>query len=215
MPTVQIELRPSRAHDLVVQSRVHGLLPNHRYTYDFSAPLRKSRIVSFGEFRTAPSPSDPQTIRFAVSGDADGTIDPKTGKPAYNLFQVYGRMAAERNHFNINLGDTIYSDSEVGGVPAALTVPAKWAKYRRNLSFGHLRNLRRGTGLYSHWDDHEFINDFTLAEHGKPIFRAGALAFMDYAPVTLRPQRALPHVPVGQASRALLPRRALVPLARR
>ena len=55
-------------------------------------------------------------------------------------------MAAERNHFNINLGDTIYSDSEVGGVPAALTVPAKWAKYRRNLSFGHLRNLRRGTG---------------------------------------------------------------------
>ena len=184
MPTAQIELTPNRAHDLVVQRRVHGLLPNRRYTYDFSAPFRKSRIVSAGEFRTAPLASDSETIRFAVSGDADGTIDPKTGKPAYNVFQVYGRMAAERNHFNINLGDTIYSDSEVGGVPAALTVPAKWAKYRRNLSFGHLRNLRRGTGLYSHWDDHEFINDFTLAEHRKPIFRAGALAFMDYAPVT-------------------------------
>lgn len=51
-------------------------------------------------------------------------------------------MAAERNHFNINLGDTIYSDSEVGGVPPALTIPAKWAKYRQNLGYAHLRNLR-------------------------------------------------------------------------
>ena len=121
-------------------------------------------------------------------------------------------MAAERNHFNINLGDTIYSDSEVGGVPAALTVPAKWAKYRRNLSFGHLRNLRRGTGLYSHWDDHEFINDFTLAEHRKPIFRAGASRFHGLRARDVRPQRALPNVPLGQAPRALLPRRALVPV---
>ena len=93
-------------------------------------------------------------------------------------------MAAEQNHFNINLGDTIYSDSEVGGVPPALTIPAKWAKYRQNLGFAHLRNLRRGTGLYSHWDDHEFINDFSLPEHRKAIYRAGAVAFMDYAPVS-------------------------------
>ncbi len=53
-------------------------------------------------------------MRFAISGDADAT--PGTnGKPAYNAFQVYGRMAAEGNDFNINLGDTIYSDSEVAG----------------------------------------------------------------------------------------------------
>src|SRR5687768_16436720 len=191
MPIVQVDLRATADHDFVVQRRVHGLLPNRRYTYAFSAPFRKSRIVSHGEFRTAPRPSDPQTIRFAISGDADGARNPKTGKPAYNLFQVYGRMAAERNHFNINLGDTIYSDSEVGGVPPALTIPAKWAKYKQNLGFGHLRNLRRGTGLYSHWDDHEFINDFSLPEHRKPIFRAGAIAFMDYAPVTYSARNGL------------------------
>jgi len=184
MPVAQIDLRVPRGHDLVVQRRVHGLLPNRRYSYAFSAPFGKSRIVTPGEFRTAPRPSDPQVIRFAISGDADGTRDPKTKKPRYNLFEVYGRMAAEGNHFNINLGDTIYSDSQVGGLPPALTVREKWAKYRENLSYGHLRHLRRATGLYSHWDDHEFINDFTLAEHRKPIFRAGAIAFMDYAPVT-------------------------------
>ncbi|MBA2332446.1 MAG: alkaline phosphatase D family protein [Actinobacteria bacterium] len=93
-------------------------------------------------------------------------------------------MAAERNDFNINLGDTIYSDSEIGGLPPALTVPAKWAKYRRNLAFGHLRNLRRSAGLYSHWDDHEFINDFSRVEHGPAIYAAGVAAFRDYAPVS-------------------------------
>ena len=97
---------------------MHGLLPNRRYSYAFGAPFGKSRIVSpAAASRTAPRPADPQAIRFAITGDADETRDPKTGKPAYNAFEVYGRMAAERNHFNINLGDTIYSDSEVGGVP--------------------------------------------------------------------------------------------------
>jgi alkaline phosphatase D len=184
MPLVRVTLRPSRARDLTIQRRVFGLRPATRYFYVFSVPTRRSRIVSAGEFRTAPAPGAAATIRFAISGDADGELDPSTGKPAYNLFQVYGRMAAERNHFNINLGDTIYSDSEISGLPAALSLPAKWAKYRRNLAYGHLRNLRRGAGLYSHWDDHEFVNDFTLAEHGAAVYAAGVQAFRDYAPVT-------------------------------
>jgi alkaline phosphatase D len=184
MPFVQLTLKPAKGHDRVVQRRVHGLKPNTRYTYLFSTPYRKTEIAAGGTFWTAPAPNASATVRFAISGDADGARNPKTGKPAYNLFQVYGRMAAEQNHFNINLGDTIYSDSEVSGVPPAVTVPAKWAKYKENLGYAHLRNLRRGTGLYSHWDDHEFVNDFSLPEHRKPIYRAGAVAFMDYAPVT-------------------------------
>ncbi|MDQ3067741.1 MAG: alkaline phosphatase D family protein [Actinomycetota bacterium] len=184
MPVAQITLRPTNARDRVVQRRVHGLKPNTRYTYMFSTPNRKTAIAAGGSFWTAPAPGAAATVRFAISGDADGARDPKTGKPAYNVFQVYGRMAAERNHFNINLGDTIYSDSEVGGVPPALSVAAKWGKYKQNLGFGHLRNLRRDTGLYSHWDDHEFINDFSVAEHGRATYRAGVTAFRDYAPVT-------------------------------
>ena len=184
MPPVQITLRPTNARDRVVQRRVHGLKPDTAYTYLFSTPYKKTSIATGGAFRTAPSPGQAATIRFAITGDADGARDPKTGKPAYNLFQVYGRMAAERNHFNINLGDTIYSDSEVAGLPPALSVAAKWRKYRENLGFAHLRNLRRGTGLYSHWDDHEFVNDFTRPEHGGTIYAAGARAFRDYAPVT-------------------------------
>jgi alkaline phosphatase D len=191
IPVAQIDLRATRARDLVVQRRVYGLLPNRRYSYAFGTPFGKRHIVTPGEFRTAPAQGDPQTIRFAITGDADGARNPKTGRPAYNVFQVYGAMAAERNHFNINLGDTIYSDSEVGGVPPALTVAAKWGKYKQNLDFAHLRNLRRGTGLYSHWDDHEFINDFSRAEHGAAIYRAGVTAFRDYSPVSYSSRNGL------------------------
>jgi len=191
MPVVRITLRPTAARNLTIQRRVFGLRAATRYFYVFSVPSGKSRIVSAGEFRTAPTPTASATIRFAFSGDADGALDPKTGKPAYNLFGVYGRMAAERNDFNINLGDTIYSDSEISGLPPALTVPAKWAKYRQNLGYGHLRNLRRAAGLYTHWDDHEFINDFTLAEHGQAIYAAGVQAFRDYSPVSYSPANGL------------------------
>ncbi len=92
-------------------------------------------------------------------------------------------MAAERNDFNINLGDTIYSDSEVAGVKPALTRQAKWAKYRQNLALAPLRTLRASAGTYSHWDDHEFVNDFSRAEHGNALYAAGAKAFTDYSPV--------------------------------
>ena len=182
MPLVQITLRPSERARPRRPAPRHGLSRNALHVSLLDA-VPETEIAPGGTFWTAPRPAT-RDRRFAISGDADGARDPKTGKPAYNLFQVYGRMAAERNHFNINLGDTIYSDSEVGGVPPALTIPAKWEKYKQNLGFGHLRNLRRGTGLYSHWDDHEFINDFSLPEHAQAIFRAGAIAFMDYAPVT-------------------------------
>ena len=37
----------------------------------------------------------------------------------------------------------------------------KWAKYRLGLALPALWALRASAGLYSHWDDHEFINDFS------------------------------------------------------
>jgi phosphodiesterase/alkaline phosphatase D-like protein len=123
-------------------------------------------------------------VRFAITGDADATAAPGTSQPFFNGFEVYARMTAEGNDFNINLGDTIYSDSEVGGTPPALTLAEKWAKYRQNLSLAALARLRAGAGLYSHWDDHEFVNDFSRPEHGEELYRVGVKAFTDYAPVT-------------------------------
>ena len=136
-------------------------------------------------------------------------------------------MKSERNAFNVMLGDTIYSDSEVPGRlnPIALSVKQKWAKYKINLGNKSLRGLRGSAGFYSQWDDHEFVNDFSPAENsfdngvnvnGRTLYRRGMKAFRDYAPVQLdEAQRPLPEVPLGQEPRGLLPRRALLPQRQR
>ena len=173
--------------DRTVTVRVRSLKPATRYFYRFR---QGSALSPVGSFETAPLPGAPAPVRFAISGDADATPG-VNGKPAYNRFETYARMAAERNDFNLNLGDTIYSDSEVGGAEPALDVAGKREKYRLGLALPALRTLRAATGLYSHWDDHEFVNDFTRAEHGAAVYRAGVQAFREYAPVSYSPARGL------------------------
>jgi alkaline phosphatase D len=166
-----------RAHDLTVRVAARGLRPGMQYSYRF----RQGRAVSArGSFRTAPARATAVSVRFAITGDADATPGPNG--PAFNRFETYAQMASERNDFNINLGDTIYSDSEVGGAPVARTVAQKWRKYRQNLALPALRSLRATAAVYNHWDDHEFVNDFSRAEHGDAIYRAGRAAFLDYMP---------------------------------
>ena len=172
--------RARAADDFTASVRVRGLRPATRYRYRF---VQGSATSPTGTFVTAPAPTASSTVRFAISGDADATPG-ANGKPGFNRFQVYGRMAVERNDFNVNLGDTIYSDSELSGSKAALSVPAKWEKYRLGLALPALRLLRASAGLYSQWDDHEFVNDFSRSENGETIYRAGVAAFRDYAPVT-------------------------------
>ena len=150
--------------------------------------------AGIGRALRAPSRRRPRraraaTVRFAISGDADAT-PAENGRPAYS-FAVYARMAAERNDFNINIGDTIYSDSGVGGAPVARTTREKWEKYKLALGQRPLRALRGRAGLYSHWDDHEFVNDFSRPEHGEALYRAGVEAFRDYSPVTYSPRLGL------------------------
>jgi alkaline phosphatase D len=173
--------RAPKAGDQTVTVGVYGLRPGTRYRYVFEQGGARSQV---GTFETALAKLAAATVRFAISGDADATPG-VNGKPGFNRFEVYGRMATEGNDVNINLGDTIYSDSEVAGSPVARTVAEKWAKYKLGLDLPALRKLRASTGLYSHWDDHEFANDFSKAENGDAIYAAGVKAFLDYAPVTI------------------------------
>jgi alkaline phosphatase D len=186
-------LTAGAADDLTVQRTVSGLRPGTAYTYTFTQSGHRSPT---GHFRTAPAPASNVPISFAFSGDADAQPQTPGGPPFYNRFEVFDRMAREHNAFNINLGDTIYSDSEVGATvqdgnfnPAtrAVTVAEKWAKYRQNLALANLREVRAAAGMYNHWDDHEFLNDFTHAELGNGIYDAGVHAFRDYMPVSYRP----------------------------
>ncbi len=178
----------SASADNTVRVAISTLLPGRRYFYRFCQGSSSSRL---GQFETAPRSTSAAPIRFALSGDADGTIDPATGRPAYNNFEAYGRMAGANNDFNVNLGDIMYSDSAVAGVPPALSLVDKWAKYRLNLSYPNLRALRGRAALFNMWDDHEFVDNFNRPQHGEALFEAGKKAFVDYNPVRFRPLTGL------------------------
>ncbi len=189
-----------KGHDNTVQKRVKHLKPNTKYWFRFVGKHGKRSDV--GTFRTAPKPKQNATIRFAWSGDQDFNSEPGKTTPYWNNGEVLSRMKAERNNFNVMLGDTIYSDSEVPGrlQPIALSVKQKWEKYKINLANKNLQALRRSAGFYSHWDDHEFVNDFSPAENsfdndvnvnGRTLYNRGQQAFRDYAPVSWSKQNGI------------------------
>lgn len=116
----QKTVKTSRRNDNTVTVKITGLLPSTSYRYRFigadkkakSAGVRSSEV---GKFKTAPAVDADQAIRFGISGDTDAARGPKDKKPHYNNFEIYKLMSDEKNDFNINLGDTIYSDSEILG----------------------------------------------------------------------------------------------------
>jgi alkaline phosphatase D len=194
------KVKAKASNDFTVQAKIKKLKAGKTFYYHFcTAPTEsredekgksataskkgKRKCSKRGTFETAPKPTANATIRFAYTGDANGDPLPGQTTPFFGPFNVYASMANENNDFNINFGDTIYSDSSVGGRPPALTVEEKWVKYQTNLAQPNLTRLRQSAGLYSHWDDHEFINDFSIPEDGQAIYQAGVEAFTDYAPV--------------------------------
>ena len=108
--------------------RPHG--PAHRRGpatgHDVPLRLRPGRPRPASPGASNRSGAQPRTAACGSrsAGDADATPGPN-GKPGFNGFETYGAMARARNDFNVNFGDTIYSDSEVGGRPVARTVAAE------------------------------------------------------------------------------------------
>jgi phosphodiesterase/alkaline phosphatase D-like protein len=185
-------VRAKESNDNTVQARVRRLRPDTRHWYRFVG--RRGAKSARGTFITAPRPRANATLEFGWSGDTDFSPAPGQTTPYWNTGGVFSRMRSERNDFNIHFGDTIYSDSEVPGAlePIALTVEQKWGKYKLNLGNRRLQALRRSGGFFSHWDDHEFVNDFSPGENtfsndvninGRVLYRRGVKAFRNYAPV--------------------------------
>jgi alkaline phosphatase D len=177
-------------NDNAVRTRFDGLKPNRTFHYRFCL-LHGNRCSLPGKFLTAPRRSLRTPIRFAYSADETGFRQPGDSSPFFGNFKVFRSMVGERNDFNIDFGDTMYSDPEVAGVPPALTVPQKGAMYREKLAVQNMRSIRAATGLYNHWDDHEFINDFSIPENGRRLYHRGVRAFRDFMPVTFSEERGI------------------------
>ena len=181
-------LRAKAKEDFTFQAEIKPLDPGQRYYYRF---CDGSACSDTGSFETAPAANQDQTIRFAYSGDESGQAAPGSDDPFWGDMNAFASMVAEGNDFNIDFGDTIYSDPEVPGAPTAITVPEKWAMYRKKLALPNQRAVRAATGIYNHWDDHEFINDFSIPEDGQQLYASGVEAFQTYMPVSYSKQRGI------------------------
>lgn len=195
-------VKSTTSNDLTVQKLVSGLRPNTKFKYRFC--MTNGRRSAVGYFKTAPKQGQKQKIRFALAGDQDARPLPGGDEPYWNNFEVWNRIKAQDNDFNVLMGDTIYSDTEVPGYTlddVAVSVKQKWAAYKTNLGMKPWTNARGSAAYYAHWDDHEFLNDFSQKENtfpysndgepqgstnisGKQLYKQGVQAFTDYNPVS-------------------------------
>jgi len=181
------KLRATNKTDRTVQTKITGLESDRRYRYRFCVVGRHT-CSGRGRFETAPGPNDAKRIHFAYTGDETAVSKPGQSNPFWGHWRTWRTITSEHNDFNVDFGDTIYSDPEVPGWSnrPALTKQQKWAMYRKKLRMRNMRMARSSTGMYNHWDDHEFINDFTIPENGQKLYNAGEKAFRDYMPVHYR-----------------------------
>jgi len=202
-------VKAKKANDLTVQKRIKKLRPGTAYRYRFC--MKGGRKSETGRFKTAPKKNQSKSIRFALAGDQDARPLPGEKAPYWNKFQVWDRIREQDNDFNILMGDTIYSDTEVPGYKlkdVAVSVKQKWAAYKTNLGRKAWTKARGSAAYYAHWDDHEFINDFSQEENtfpysndgvpqgttkisGKKLYKQGVEAFTDYNPVTYKKQTGI------------------------
>ena len=227
-------MKAKRENDLTVQKRVGDLKADTGYNYRFCT--KGGSYSATGHFVTAPAKNSSRPIRFALAGDQDARPIPGESQPYWNDFQVWDRIRQQENDFNVLMGDTIYSDTEVPGYTledVALTVKQKW------------------TRLQDEPEDEAVVEGTQhrrlLRPLGRPRVRQRLLALGEQVPLqqrrrvpgrqqdqrrealqarrpgvprlqpgrVLEEDRPLPARALGQEPRGLLPRRALLPLLER
>ena len=164
--------------DFTVKVTAVPLMPNMTYFYRWR---HDSTLSDVGTFKTPPLRVAPADIRFAYSGDSDGTR--VNGIPFFNNFEVLDAARNEDLDFFIYLGDTVYSDSGLRTTGPAATLDEYRATYRVNRAMDALRDLMKATSIYSIWDDHEVRNDYDGRTVDPTLYANGRRAFLEYMPV--------------------------------
>jgi phosphodiesterase/alkaline phosphatase D-like protein len=167
------------ATDFTVQTVAAPLESDTTYFYRWRLGTRDSVT---GTFRTAPTASAPIPIRFAYSGDADGTL--VDGVPAFNAFDLLDAVRREQPDFFVYLGDTVYADSRLrlGGAPA-VALDEYRATYQAARTITALPMLLEATSVYAIWDDHEVFDDYAGTTVDMSRYANGRQAFLEYMPL--------------------------------
>lgn len=145
------------------------------------ADLTGGHVLSepvMGRFRTAPASR--RNVRFVWSGDTGGQgwgIDRDRGG-----MKTYATMARHNPDFFIHSGDTIYADGPMadeakmpngeiwknvvaeGVHKVAETLEEYRGRWKYNMLDEHVRSFNGQVPTYFQWDDHEVVNNWSLAK---------------------------------------------------
>ena len=174
---LKLSASATAASDFTVRVVVAPLLPDATYRYQFR---RGGTTSDVGTFRTAPLPSVARSVRFAFSGDSDGTK--VGGVPFFNNFETLDAARDDGLDFFVYHGDTIYSDSGLRPGGPATTLQEYRDTYKVNREVAALRNLLAATSSYVTWDDHEVQNDYDGQTVNPARYAAGRQAFHEFLP---------------------------------
>jgi alkaline phosphatase D len=175
-------LRTAAAQDFTARVVAGPLAPDTTYYYRWRHGHHTSAI---GTFRTAPASEAAADVRFAFSGDSDGTSAPD-GQPAFGHFEVLDAVRQEGVDFFVYHGDTIYPDSEFRPSGPAETLAEYRDVYQINREIPALPNLLQATSIYAIWDDHEVRNNYAGSTVDPGFYRTGRQAFLEYMPIDAR-----------------------------
>jgi alkaline phosphatase D len=164
--------------DFTVKVIAAPLRPNVTYFYRWR---HDSTLSEVGTFKTPPLRFAPADVRFAYSGDSDGTR--VNGIPFFNNFEALDAARNEDLDFFVYLGDTIYADSGLRATGPAMTLDEYRDTYKVNREMDALRGLMRATSIYAIWDDHEVHDDFDGQTVAPTLYANGRRAFLEYMPV--------------------------------
>lgn len=169
----------SAERDFTAKLVVEPLEPGQTYYYRWRS---LDAVSDTGTFKTAPRRDAAASLRFAFSGDSDGTI--VNGAPALNRFEALDAARREDADFFVYLGDTIYADSGFRAPPhPAQTLDEYRQAYKVNRDLPALRELLRSTSIYAIWDDHEVQNDYQGQTVDRTLYANGRRAFLEYMPI--------------------------------
>jgi alkaline phosphatase D len=169
--------RVTAAADLTVRVTLTGLRPGHSYLFRF---VERSSASGQGVFSTPPLASRNAIVRFAVAGGFDAPV--RASQRGLYPFGIISRMVRAQNTFNVLAGGTIMTRSSQPGAPTAVSLAAKWARYRQFVATGQVMALRRSGAVFGVWSDQEITPGFATATNGARLLAAARDAYLAYVP---------------------------------
>ncbi len=167
----------SSTTDFTAMITAQPLQAGATHYYRWRGPAITSPV---GTFNTAPMSNIAADLRFAFSGDSDGTL--VGGQTFYNNFEALDAARMNDPDFFIYLGDIVYSDSQLRPSPAT-TLQEYRETYKENRLVEALPDLLAATSTYAIWDDHEVMNDFDGQTVNQTRYNNGRQALLEYMPI--------------------------------